>query len=47
MVYLQFGDGPQTYADASFRRALANAIHWTASEAARDWAATRNEEVPA
>ena len=30
LVYLQFADGPVTYADPSFRRALANAIHWTA-----------------
>lgn len=29
VVYLQFGDGPTTYADPSFRRALANAIEWT------------------
>ena len=30
LVYLQFADGPVTYADPSFRRALANSIHWTA-----------------
>ncbi len=30
VVYLQFGDGPVTYADPSFRRALANAIDWAA-----------------
>jgi len=29
-VYLQFGDGPVTYADPSYRRVLANAIAWTA-----------------
>ncbi len=28
VVYLQFGDGPQTYANPSFRRVLANAIAW-------------------
>jgi type 1 glutamine amidotransferase len=28
LVYLQFGDGPVTYADPSFRRALSNAISW-------------------
>ena len=33
VVYLQFGDGPETYADPSFRRVLANAIHWTARAA--------------
>jgi type 1 glutamine amidotransferase len=46
VVYLQFGDGPQTYADGCFRRALANAIHWTASPAARKWATARNEAIP-
>jgi hypothetical protein len=30
LVYLQFGDGPVTYADANFRRVLANAITWSA-----------------
>jgi type 1 glutamine amidotransferase len=30
LVYLQFGDGPETYANQSFRRALTNAIDWTA-----------------
>jgi type 1 glutamine amidotransferase len=31
IAYLQFGDGPQTYADPTYRRILANAIHWTAA----------------
>ncbi len=31
VVYLQFGDGPVTYADPSYRRVLANAIGWVAS----------------
>ncbi len=30
VVYLQFGDGPQTYADPAFRKVLTNAIGWTA-----------------
>lgn len=47
VVYLQFGDGPETYADPSFRRALANAIRWTASAEAREWAAGRHAAVPA
>jgi uncharacterized protein len=41
VVYIQFGDGPVTYADPSFRRVVANAITWSASEGARQWAATR------
>ena len=31
LVYLQFGDGPVTYADPHFRLVLANAIRWAAS----------------
>ena len=31
IAYLQFGDGPQTYADPTYRRILANAIAWAAS----------------
>ena len=42
LVYLQFGDGPTTYADPSFRLVLQNAIQWTASDAARAWVRTRN-----
>jgi uncharacterized protein len=30
LVYLQFADGPVTYADPNFRHALSNAINWTA-----------------
>lgn len=41
LVYLQFGDGPRTYADASFRRVLANAIAWVASPEAHRWAQQR------
>lgn len=38
IVYLQCGDGPQTYADPNFRQLLANAIAWVGSDEARDWA---------
>jgi hypothetical protein len=30
IAYLQFGDGPATYADPTYRRILANAIAWAA-----------------
>lgn len=30
LAYLQFGDGPVTYADPTFRRVLANAVAWAA-----------------
>jgi type 1 glutamine amidotransferase len=34
IAYLQFGDGPDTYADPNYRRILANAIGWAADPAA-------------
>jgi type 1 glutamine amidotransferase len=30
IAYVQFGDGPGTYADPNYRRIVANAIHWAA-----------------
>lgn len=42
LVYLQFGDGPTTYADASFRQVLHDAIVWSASDEAHDWVRTTN-----
>ena len=41
VAYLQFGDGPQTYADTNYRRVLANAIAWASSDAAHMWARAR------
>ena len=38
IVYLQCGDGPETYANPDFRRLLANAIAWVSSDEAREWA---------
>ena len=38
LVYLQFGDGPETYANETFQRLLGNAIRWVASDAAKAWA---------
>ena len=35
LAYLQFGDGPITYADPNFRLILSNAISWAASDEAR------------
>lgn len=32
LVYLQFGDGPETYANPHVRRALANALEFTSGE---------------
>lgn len=42
LVYLQFGDGPVTYADPNFRRCLHNAITWTTSADGREWVRTRS-----
>jgi uncharacterized protein len=41
VVYLQFGDGPVTYADPSFRQVLSNAVAWAASSDAATWARDR------
>ena len=38
LVYLQPGDGLETYTNPHFRRIARNAIHWVASDAARSWA---------
>lgn len=38
LVYLQPGDGPETYANPIYRRILRNAIAWVASDAALTWA---------
>jgi type 1 glutamine amidotransferase len=45
IVYLQFGDGPPSYGDANFRRALSNAIRWVASDDARRRAAQRGRST--
>ena len=41
LVYLQPGDGPQTYADANYRLLLGNALRWVASAEGKDWALAR------
>jgi hypothetical protein len=38
IVYLQFGDGPATYQNETFRKILANAIRWACSDEAKAWA---------
>ena len=38
IVYLQFGDGPDVYVDANYRRAVGNAISWVSSRDAHLWA---------
>lgn len=45
IVYLQFGDGPQTYANEMYRRILANAIRWACSPDARQWARQRAQNA--
>ena len=44
VAYLQPGHGPSAYANANYRRLVANAIRWAASPAAHEWA--RQNEVP-
>jgi uncharacterized protein len=47
VVYLQPGDGPETFASAPFRQLLGNALAWVASADARTWARTNATEVTA
>ncbi|MGI9603683.1 MAG: ThuA domain-containing protein [Acidimicrobiales bacterium] len=46
IVYLQFGDGPVTYADPNFRLVLGNAIGWAASREAHRWATGESGQAP-
>ena len=38
LVYLQPGDGPDTYADPNYRHLIENAVRWVASPEAMAWA---------
>ena len=38
VVASDLGDGPAAFANPDFRRFLRNALHWVASDAARQWA---------
>ena len=40
VVVSDVGDGPPAYQNPGYQRLLANALHWVASSAARDWART-------
>jgi len=42
VAYVQFADGPVTYADENYRRVVDNAIRWAASDTAHGWARDRN-----
>ncbi len=44
VVYLQFGDGPASYAHPVFRQLLANAVAWAASPGAHEWARARRAQ---
>lgn len=44
VVACEAGDGPPAYANRQFRRLLANAIGWAASEDARAWARAGRQE---
>ncbi|MXX19565.1 MAG: ThuA domain-containing protein [Dehalococcoidia bacterium] len=42
IVYVQAGDVPTSYNNSNYRRLLANAIKWVASDEAHEWARARN-----
>ncbi|GAB2485471.1 ThuA domain-containing protein [Jatrophihabitans fulvus] len=45
VVYLQPGDGPDTFGHPAFRRVLGNALTWVASDAAHAWAAENRTTI--
>ena len=45
VVYLQPGDGPDTFGHPGYRRLVANALAWVSSPAARAWAAAHRTNV--
>ena len=38
VVVSDVGDGPPAFENPAYRRLIGNALHWVASEPARDWA---------
>jgi type 1 glutamine amidotransferase len=42
VTYIQAGHGPTAFANPSYRRLLSNAIRWSISPGAREWARGRN-----
>lgn len=47
IVYLQFGDGPATYKNETFRKILRQAINWACSDEAKAWAREFNAKKAA
>ena len=45
LVYLQPGDGPDTFGHPGYRHLVANALEWVSSADARDWAAGHRTQV--
>jgi type 1 glutamine amidotransferase len=45
VVYLQPGDGPETFGHPGYRRLVGNALEWVASADARGWAAEHRTQV--
>ena len=45
VVYLQPGDGPDTFAHPGYRRLVGNALAWVSSADARSWAAGHRTDI--
>jgi hypothetical protein len=45
VVYLQPGDGPDTFAHPGYRRLVANALEWVSSDSAREWASRHRAPI--
>jgi type 1 glutamine amidotransferase len=45
VVYIQPGDGPDTFGNSAYRRLVGNALAWVSSAAARSWAAEHRTHI--
>jgi type 1 glutamine amidotransferase len=45
VVYLQPGDGAETFGHPAYRRLVGNALEWVSSASAREWAARHPTQV--
>jgi hypothetical protein len=45
IVYIQPGDGPDTFGRSAYRRLVGNALAWVSSAEARSWAAEHRTDI--
>jgi type 1 glutamine amidotransferase len=47
IVVSELGDSPSAFGNPDFRRLIGNALRWTASDQAREWASAFSGQAPA